>query len=553
MGKVTLRYALAILLLGLAWKILAAVLSSSVLPAPEQVLVAFAHAIKQRPFWQHFLASSGRVVSAMGIAWLLAFPLGILVGSSPRMDAWLSPFIFLTYPIPKIVLLPVVLLIFGLGNASKVILLCLIIGYQILVATRDGVLNIHHKHLDSVRSLGANRRQVFREVLFPAALPHGFTALRLSTGTSVAVLFFIESFATTEGLGYFIMDAWGRLAYRQMFVGIFGMSLLGVLLYEITNGLEKWCCAWKFVATNAAGSRPGREMPDAGPVWVRQIQTYARLIKFSHTIFALPFALAAVLLAHVRHPIALSTLAWILLAMVGARSAAMGFNRYADYRYDRLNPRTADRPHVTQQISKGSVLLFICLSSCLFLLSAAMLGRLCFVLAFPVLFVLLFYSYTKRFTSLSHLYLGFAIGLAPVGAWIAATGTLDPRILFLALALITYIAGFDILYACQDIDFDRRAGLCSIPVRWGGTRAMQVSALLHIITFVSLFAVYLAFDLGAIFLIFLVIIGFLLVVEHKLVEPEDLHQINFAFFHVNSAISVLLFLAVFIDTWLTWK
>jgi 4-hydroxybenzoate polyprenyltransferase len=550
MGKFILRYATVILVLGLAWKLAAAVLSSSILPPPELAVSAFAQAIKGWPFWMHFGASSLRVVVAMLLAWLVAFPLGILLGSRARLDAWLAPFIFLTYPIPKIVLLPVVLLVFGLGNASKVTLLGLITGYQIVVATRDGVLSIHHKYLDSVYSLGATGWQVVREVLLPAALPHGFTALRLGTGTSVAVLFFAESFATTEGLGYFIMDAWGKLAYVQMFVGIFGMSLLGVILYESANALERWCCAWKFIGLRAGRQeQPGKETGNQF-MWVQQVQTYGRLIKFSHTIFALPFALAAVILAHGQHPVGAATLGWILLAMAGARSAAMGFNRLVDYRFDQFNPRTTDRPLVTGHISKAAVLVFIVLSSGAFVFAAAMLGRLCLALSVPVLLVLFSYSYTKRFTSLSHLYLGFAIGLAPVGAWIAVAGNLDPRILLLTLALITYIAGFDILYACQDIDFDRSVGLCSFPARWGAQRALQFSAGLHLLTFLALFAVYLVFDLGSVYLIILANIGLLLVLEHKLVQPQDLDRINLAFFHVNSAISILLLLAVLLDTWL---
>ena len=157
-------------------------------------------------------------------------------------------------------------------------------------------------------------------------------------------------------------------------------------------------------------------------------------------------------------PVPLSTLGWILLAMVAARSASMGFNRYADVRFDLLNPRTANRPLTAGTIGKPAVLVLITVSSLVFLLAAGMLGRLCLFLALPVLVILFVYSYTKRFTAFSHLYLGFAIGLAPVGAWIAASGGLDLRILLLALALFFYIGGFDILYACQDIDFDRSVG-----------------------------------------------------------------------------------------------
>jgi len=282
-----------------------------------------------------------------------------------------------------------------------------------------------------------------------------------------------------------------------------------------------------------------------------QIQTYGRLIKFTHTVFALPFALAAVLLAHRQHPVTWTALFWIVLAMAAARSAAMGFNRLADYEYDMKNPRTANRPHATGEISKKSLFLFVLLSSAVLVVSAAMLGRLCLILSGPLMIVLFFYSFTKRFTPYSHLFLGFAIGLAPLGAWIAITGTLDQRILLLTSALMTYIAGFDILYACQDVDFDRRVRLFSIPACWGIRPALRVSSLLHMFTFVSLLLIYFAFDLGPIYLAFLSAISLLLVVEHRLVRPHRLDNINIAFFHVNSAISILLFLAVLMDTWLS--
>lgn len=284
-------------------------------------------------------------------------------------------------------------------------------------------------------------------------------------------------------------------------------------------------------------------------MWVERIRTYGRLIKFSHTIFALPFALAAVMLAHRQHPVTWSTLAWIVVAMAGARSAAMGFNRFADYQYDLQNPRTVDRPLTSGQIDKRSVLLFILISSGIYLVSAALLGRLCLILSIPVLFVLFFYSYTKRFTSFSHLFLGFAIGLAPTGAWIAATGALDGRILLLSAALMTYIAGFDILYACQDIEFDRRQELFSIPSRWGIQKALRFAIFLHGLTFLFLLSTYALFHLGPLYLATLVLIGLLLIFEHKLVRPDRLDKINLAFFHVNSAISILLFLGVWTDTW----
>lgn len=285
------------------------------------------------------------------------------------------------------------------------------------------------------------------------------------------------------------------------------------------------------------------------PALLARMLLYGRLIKFSHTIFALPFALAAVLLAHRQRPVSLWTLSWIIVAMASARSAAMGFNRYVDDEFDRRNPRTATRPLAAGQIDRTSVLFFILSSSMLFLLSAGMLGRLCLVLAPPTLLVLFCYSYTKRFTSHSHLVLGFAIGLAPVGAWVASTGSFDLRILPLALALMTYIAGFDILYACQDLDFDRSQQLFSFPACRGVTQALRFSSLLHAGTFCLLFTVYLVFDMGLWYLTMLTLISLLLVLEHQLVQPGRLERVNIAFFHINSVVSLLLLAAVGLDTW----
>ena len=208
---------------------------------------AFIAAMGTQLFWEHFFVSAYRAVTAMAIAWFIAFPLGLIMGSVKRVDNLLAPFVFLTYPIPKIVLLPVFLLLLGLGDAAKIAMIALILGYQILVTTRDGVRSIHPKYYDSVRSLGGSRWDILREVLLPAALPHGFTALRLGTGVAVAVLFFVESFATTRGLGYMIMDAWGAMDYLTMFSGILGMSLMGAALYEIANLMERKACKWMFL------------------------------------------------------------------------------------------------------------------------------------------------------------------------------------------------------------------------------------------------------------------------------------------------------------------
>lgn len=282
-----------------------------------------------------------------------------------------------------------------------------------------------------------------------------------------------------------------------------------------------------------------------------RVRKYGELIKFSHTVFALPFALAAVMLAHRSRPVSISTLGWILVAMAAARSAAMGFNRYVDYEYDRRNPRTRNRPLVAGFIDRRSVLFFIIFSSAIFFLAAAMLGRVCLLLAPPVLIVLFFYSYTKRFTSLSHLFLGFAIGLAPLGAWVAVTGGLDLRIFPLSLALMSYIAGFDILYACQDVTFDRCEKLFSMPACWGIKLALRISSWLHIVTFLALLSLYPLFQLGSIYLLFLLFISGLLYLEHRLVRPDNFNHVNLAFFHLNSVVSILLFLAVGLDTWVS--
>lgn len=245
--KQILRYGAVILVIGLLWKMAAYALGGVILPHPEEALRIFFFAMTTKLFWQHFWVSAFRAISGMALGWIVAFPLGLVMGSMPRVDALLAPFVFLTYPIPKIVLLPIFLLLLGLGNSSKIAMIALILGYQILVTTRDGVKAIHPKYRDSVRSLGGTGLDVLREVLLPAALPHGFTALRLGTGVSVAVLFFVESFATTRGLGYMIMDAWGAMDYLTMFTGILGMSLMGAVLYETANFMEKRMCRWMFL------------------------------------------------------------------------------------------------------------------------------------------------------------------------------------------------------------------------------------------------------------------------------------------------------------------
>lgn len=280
--------------------------------------------------------------------------------------------------------------------------------------------------------------------------------------------------------------------------------------------------------------------------WGRML-TYGRMIKLSHTVFALPFALSAVVLAQRSHPFTLWHMFWLLLAMVGARSAAMGFNRIVDAPIDALNPRTAVREIPAGRLTRRAAIGFVLVFSGLFILSAAMLGRLCFYLSGPVLILMFAYSFTKRFTFLCHLYLGAVIALAPIGAWVGLTGGFSPAVCLLSAALMTYIAGFDILYACQDVQFDRQTGLHSIPARFGVPAALTIAALLHVTSFVFFLSIQFAFDLGTVYLGAIGIIGGLMIVEHHLVKPDDLSRVHIAFFHINALISIILFVGVLID------
>lgn len=278
-----------------------------------------------------------------------------------------------------------------------------------------------------------------------------------------------------------------------------------------------------------------------------RILTYGRMIKFSHTVFALPFALSSVLLAWQHYPVSIEDLLWILAAMVGARSAAMGFNRIADAEFDAKNPRTAVREIPSGKLSLTAAKIFVLIFSGIFIFAAFMLGKLCFYLSFPVLGVLFSYSYTKRFTWLAHIYLGLAISLAPLGAWIAITKSFSPEILLLCFALMTYIAGFDILYACQDTDFDREQGLFSMPANFGIKKSLWIAKLIHTASFFFFLSIYFAFNMTDAYLMTAWIIGMLLVFEHWLVKPDDLTHVNIAFFHVNSIISLTLFAGVLAD------
>jgi 4-hydroxybenzoate polyprenyltransferase len=270
------------------------------------------------------------------------------------------------------------------------------------------------------------------------------------------------------------------------------------------------------------------------------------MIKWEHSIFALPFALCGAMLAASGFPTA-HQLLWIVIAMLAARSAAMAFNRLADATIDAANPRTRTRALPAGHLSPAFVATFVVVSCAVFILAASQLNRLTLALSPVALAVLLLYSYTKRFTRLSHLVLGFALGIAPAAAWIAVRGSLDPRILLLTAAVTFWVAGFDILYACQDFEFDRHAGLHSIPRHIGISAALWVARAFHLIMLILLVALLPAFGLGKFALAGIIIVLLLLLYEHSLVKPHDLSRLNAAFFTINGVISVVFALFVAAD------
>ena len=273
----------------------------------------------------------------------------------------------------------------------------------------------------------------------------------------------------------------------------------------------------------------------------RSLGATLEMIKVEHSVFALPFALMGALLAARGWPSG-RPLFWIVIAMVGARSAAMSFNRLIDQKLDALNPRTAQRALPAGLLTAGFVSTFALLSSTVLVFAAYQLNPLAFRLSPLALAILFLYSYTKRYTILSHLVLGFCLGIAPAAAWIAIRGTLSPRILLLTAAVTLWTAGFDILYACQDIEFDRRLGLHSIPQRWGIARALEVSAAMHGVMVILLLWLAWAESLGWISLAGVAVASALLVYEHRLVKPTDLSRLDAAFFNTNGWIGILLLL-----------
>jgi len=286
----------------------------------------------------------------------------------------------------------------------------------------------------------------------------------------------------------------------------------------------------------------------------RRIRLTLEMIRFEHSVFALPFALTGALLAFRELGFPKEglwwKLAWIVVAMVGARSAAMAFNRILDAETDARNPRTSMRHIPAGLLSRGFAWGFVVASSLILIVAARALNPLCFYLSPLALAVVFFYSYTKRFTSFSHLVLGFTLGIAPAAAWIAVTGSLDPRILLLTAAVMFWTAGFDIIYSCQDYDFDTREGLFSLPARFGIARALLIARGLHLAMLACLVLLAMVFHLGWIALTGIVAIAALLVYEHSLVKADDLSRVNAAFFAVNGWVSMLFFVFWAVDMWL---
>jgi len=297
----------------------------------------------------------------------------------------------------------------------------------------------------------------------------------------------------------------------------------------------------RFAGTTRRTEGRQRRLDSAMPALLHNVRTTLEMIKIEHTLFALPFAFLGAVLAANGLPSG-SQLIWITAAMVGARSTAMAFNRIADREYDARNPRTSTRALPAGLLSVGFVWAFTLVSASLFFVAAAMLNRLTLMLAPVALASVLLYSFSKRWTLLSHLLLGWCLSIAPTGAWIAVRGALDsPVPLLLSLVVMLWTAGFDVLYACQDYDFDVQAGLHSIPKQFGIARALIIARLLHIGAFVALVALYWITHLGIFALIGVVATAALLFYQHRLVRSDDLSKLNAAFFTTNAFVSLILF------------
>lgn len=270
------------------------------------------------------------------------------------------------------------------------------------------------------------------------------------------------------------------------------------------------------------------------------------MIKVEHTLFALPFAFTGMFLAADGLP-SLRTVFWIVIAVLGARSGAMGFNRVADAKIDARNPRTENRDIPAGRISVAEASLYVVISFAVYFFAAYMLNPFCFYMSPVPFIVFILYSYTKRFTFLCHIVLGVALGIAPIGAWAAVTGSVNAGIVLLGLAVLFWVSGFDIVYACQDIDFDRDEGLFSIPRYLGLRNSMYLARIFHAIAFAVFFYTWIYFDLGYIYLIGILITGGFMIYQHSIIKPEDLSRLDMAFFNLNAYISLSICVFTFLD------
>jgi len=277
---------------------------------------------------------------------------------------------------------------------------------------------------------------------------------------------------------------------------------------------------------------------------IERLRTYASFVRFSHSVFALPFALAGALLAAQRAPLTLAKVAWILVAMVAARSAAMGFNRVADVHVDALNPRTANRELPRGLMSHAEAVTFVVVASAVFVFAAFNLNTICLALSPVALAIVFWYSLAKRYTTWTQLFLGLSMAVAPVGGWLAVGARAGWEPWLLALAIGTWVGGFDVLYACQDLDFDRAHQLRSIPVRFGIGRSLTISRVMHVMAIAFLLALGFVVPLGAVYFAGVVVVAAMLAYEQSLVSAEDLSQVKRAF-DLNGYVGIL-YLAVLV-------
>jgi 4-hydroxybenzoate polyprenyltransferase len=288
------------------------------------------------------------------------------------------------------------------------------------------------------------------------------------------------------------------------------------------------------------------------PATLNRLFVYGSFVRFSHSVFALPFALAGALLAAQHTPVAWLTIGWILLAMVSARSAAMGFNRLVDARMDALNPRTAMRELPRGVMTPREAVAFVALSSLVFVYAAWRLNPLCFALSPVALAIVFWYSLAKRYTTWTQLFLGLAMAVAPVGGWLAVGGRSGAEPWLLAAAIGTWVGGFDVLYACQDLDFDRAQGLRSIPVRFGVPTSLAISRVMHVVAVVCLAALALVAPLGPVYLAGVAVVAAMLVYEQSLVRADDLSQVKRAF-DLNGYVGIFYLLALVAALYGPWQ